>query len=68
MSNEEGHEVPIQQEDIDIQHDDEFEDFKVADAQEETADNKVIDPLDDWDDDKEENFTGILKKEREALH
>ena len=68
MSNEEGQEVPIQQEDIDIQHDDEFEDFKVADAQEETADNKAIDPMDDWDDDKEENFTSILKKEREALH
>ena len=68
MSNEEGQEVPIQQEDIDIQHDDEFEDFKVADAQEETADNKAIDPMDDWDDDKEENFTSILKKERETLH
>ena len=58
----------VQQEDVDIQHDDEFEDFKVSMPDNKAEDNKKADYMDDWDDDREENFTNILRKQRELVH
>ena len=52
------------QEDVDIQHDDEFEDFKVTRTQAPVEEAKKADWMDDWDDDAQESFSAILKEQR----
>ena len=54
--------------DFDIQHDDEFEDFKVGfGVKPEITNAQQGDYLDDWDDDVVENFTEILKEQRKLV-
>ena len=50
---------------FDIQHDDEFEDFKKIEG--DKAPEGQGDWLDDWDDDVVENFSEILKEQRLAV-
>lgn len=56
-----------QNQDIDIQHDDEFEDFNVTFEKTNPDQNKHTDYMDDWDDDVEENFTAILAEQRKLV-
>lgn len=53
---------------FDIQHDDEFEDFKVEMKINQGAHaTQQVDYLDDWDDDVVENFTEILNEQRRLI-
>jgi hypothetical protein len=57
---------PEQAQEFDIQHDDEFEDFKVR--YEKVADKpRQGDVLDDWDDDVVENFAEVLRQQRSLI-
>lgn len=51
---------------VDIQHDDEFEDFKVK-YNERKESNQQGDWMDDWDDDVVEDFAAMLAAERKKL-
>ena len=55
------------QQELDIQHDDEFEDFQVKYTQTETN-KKQNEWNDDWDDDNVENFAAVLKEQRSQLN
>ena len=57
---------PVQQE-LDIQHDDEFEDFQVKYTGT-NSNEKRGEWNDDWDDDNVENFAAILAEQRAQLH
>lgn len=50
--------------DVDIQHDDEFEDFKV---QCDVVSDRRGEWVDDWDDVDDESFAQILKEQRRLL-
>lgn len=52
---------------IDIQHDDEFEEFQVG-FQDSNLISKGYHEWMDWDDDITENFSQILKQQRELYH
>ena len=52
---------------IDIQHDDEFEDFGKKCNNKPTEQKKRSDWMDDWDDDVVENFSTILKEQRKIV-
>jgi len=54
--------------DIDIQHDDEFEDFGHNSGISHIESKKRSDWMDDWDDDVVENFSSILREQRGAVH
>ncbi|EAX92690.1 hypothetical protein TVAG_439180 [Trichomonas vaginalis G3] len=56
-----------QQEDIDIQHDDEFEDFRFT-SRPVAEEKKRVETIDDWDDDVVDNFSQILKAQRAVVH
>ena len=51
---------------FDIQHDDEFEDFKVN-MPKTSESNQQGEWLDDWDDDIVENFTAMLAEQRKLI-
>lgn len=57
----------VQQEDIDIQHDDEFEDFKIG-SRAVSDEKKHAEWMDDWDDDNNDSFSEILKAQRQIVH
>jgi hypothetical protein len=53
---------------FDIQHDDEFEDFKVKPGLVSAPEKgRSADLLDDWDDDVVEDFSAILREQRARL-
>lgn len=55
-----------QNQEFDIQHDDEFEDFKST-CPKTVETNEHGEWLDDWDDDIVEDFTAILAEQRKLI-
>jgi hypothetical protein len=58
--------APEQTQDFDIQHDDEFEDFRVSIPPPSDAAPR-FDLAGDWDDDVVEDFSAILQEQRSLL-
>ena len=64
MSEEAKPQITTEQQEFDIQHDDEFEDFKVKYT---PIGDRTGEQMDDWDDDVLEDLTKILQEQRSSV-